>query len=90
MTNQEEKNLKNENEIIVSSNKHFDICSSLLPILRFVLNKKLQQNDSKFAIFYIYIYPKTQSCFFSFSFRATLYFYVMNALVYVDIDQGIH
>ena len=37
-----------------------------------------------------FIYTKTQSCFFRFSFRATLYFYIMNALVYVDIDQGIH
>ena len=27
---------------------------------------------------------------FCFSFRATLYFYLMNALVFVDIDQGIH
>ena len=28
--------------------------------------------------------------FFRFSFHATLYFYLMNALVYVGIDQGIH
>ena len=34
---------------------------------------------------------KTQSCFFRFSFHATLYFYLMNALVYVNIEyQGIH
>ena len=32
---------------------------------------------------------KTYVVFFLFSFRATLYFYLMNALVYVDIDQGI-
>ena len=37
-----------------------------------------------------FIYTKTQSCFFRFSFRATLYFSLMNTLVYVDIDQGIH
>ena len=30
------------------------------------------------------------SSFFRFSFRATLSFTLMNALVYVDIDQGIH
>ena len=28
--------------------------------------------------------------FFRFSFRATFNFSLMNALVYVDIDQGIH
>ena len=37
-----------------------------------------------------FIYTITQSCFFHFSFRATLFFPQMNALVYVDIDQGIH
>ena len=37
-----------------------------------------------------FMYMKTQSCFFHVSFRATLYFSLMNALVYVDIDQGIH
>ena len=35
------------------------------------------------------MYKKTYVVFFRFSFRATLYFYLMNALVYVDIDQGI-
>ena len=30
------------------------------------------------------------SSFFRFSFQATLSFTFMNALVYVDIDQGIH
>ena len=29
-------------------------------------------------------------CIFNFSFRAALFFSLMNALVYVDIDQGIH
>ena len=36
------------------------------------------------------IYKKTHVVFFHFSFCATLYFYLMNALVYVNIDQGIH
>ena len=38
----------------------------------------------------LYTFTKTLSCLFRFSFRATLFFYLMNALVYVDIDQGIH
>ena len=33
-----------------------------------------------------FMYKKTHVVFFRFSFRATLYFYIMNALVYVDID----
>ena len=37
-----------------------------------------------------FMYQKTRIVFFRFSFRATLYFYLMNALVYADIDQGIH
>ena len=37
-----------------------------------------------------FIYTKTQSCFFHFSFRATLCFPLMNAQFYVDIDLGIH
>ena len=35
-----------------------------------------------------FMYKKTHVVFFRFSFRATLYFYLMNALVYVDIDQS--
>ena len=35
------------------------------------------------------IYTRTQSCFFRFSFCVTLYFYLMNALVYVDIDVSL-
>ena len=31
-----------------------------------------------------FMYEKTHVFFFCFSFRATLYFYLMNALVYVD------
>ena len=37
-----------------------------------------------------FMYQKTCVVFFCFSFRATLYFYLINALVYVDIDQDIH
>ena len=37
-----------------------------------------------------FIYTKSQSYFFHFSFRATLFFPLMNAPVYVEIDQGIH
>ena len=37
-----------------------------------------------------FMYKKNPRSFFRFSFRATLYFYLMNALVYVDIDQGTH
>ena len=37
-----------------------------------------------------FIYTKTQSWFFHFSFCATLIFSLMNALVYVDINQAIH
>ena len=50
-----------------------------------MLDEMTQQNASKFAIFYIYENPKLL-----FSFCATLFFPLMNALVYVDIDQGIH
>ena len=37
-----------------------------------------------------FMYKKTHVVFFCISFRAILYFYLVNALVYVDIDQGIH
>ena len=37
-----------------------------------------------------FMYKKTHVVFCRFSFSATLYFYLMNAQVYVDIDQGIH
>ena len=63
------------------------VCCSLLPNSGFVLDKKFQQNAWKFAIFDIYKYPKL---LFRFSFRATLYFPLMNALVYVDIHLCIH
>ena len=54
---------------------------------RFALNLMPKRNASKFAIFYVWENPCS---FFRFSFHATLYFYLMNALVYVDINQGIH
>ena len=53
----------------------------------FALNEMFQQNASKFAIFYV---SENTCSFFRFSFRATLYFCLINALVYVDINQGIH
>ena len=46
----------------------------------FALNEMFQRNASKFAIFYVKENPRS---FFPFSFRATLYFSLMNALVYV-------
>ena len=36
------------------------------------------------------IYRKSRSCFFHFWFPATLFYSQMYALVYVDIEQGIH
>ena len=47
-----------------------------------MLDEMFQLNDSKFAIHLEYENP----C----SFLAALFFSSMNALVYVDIDQGIH
>ena len=41
-------------------------------------------------VYHFFIYSKTQSCFFRFSFHATLFYSLMNVLVYVDIEQGIH
>ena len=63
------------------------LSTPLLPISEFVLDKKFQRNASEFAIFYIYKNPKLH---FLFSFRATLFFLLMNAPVYVNIDQGIN
>ena len=61
---------------------------SLFRNKRFMLDEMTQQNASKFAIFYnLCTYTKTQSCFFHFSFRATLSFPLINALVYVDIGK---
>ena len=52
---------------------------------RFMLDEMTGRNASKFAIFYIYEDPKLL-----FSFCVTLFFCLINAQVYVDIDQGIH
>ena len=38
---------------------------------------------------YFIYYTKTQNCFFRFSLRVTLFFSLINALVYVDVDQYI-
>ena len=48
--------------LLRSSTTHFP---SLLPILRFVLDKKFQRNVSKYAIFYRYENPKLPFPFFS-------------------------
>ena len=53
-----------------------------------MLDEMTQQNASKFAIFLEYENPRI--VVFRFFFHATLYFPLMNALVCVDIDQGIH
>ena len=52
-----------------------------------MLDEMTERNASRFAIFLEYENVRT---FFHFSFHATLFFPLMNALVYVDIDQGIH
>ena len=54
---------------------------------RFLVNLKTERNASKFAMFMEKENPRS---FFRFSFRATFIFPLMNALLYVDIDQGIH
>ena len=52
-----------------------------------MLDEMTRRNASKFVIFYTYENPKM---LFSFRVRAVLFFPLMNALVYVDIDHGIH
>ena len=64
-----------------------NILSTLFRNKRFMLDEMFQWNASKFAILLEYENPCS---FFHFSFSETLYFYLMNTLVYVDIDQGIH
>ena len=54
---------------------------------RFVLNFLTPQNASKLAI---HIEKENLCSFFRFSFPAILHFYIMNSLVYNDIDQRIH
>ena len=61
--------------------------SSLFRKKRFMLDEMTWRNASKIVMFYMYKTPKLLfpffiSCYFIFS--------LMNALVYVDIDQGIH
>ena len=65
----------------------FRVDAALFKNKRFMLDEIFQQNASKFAIILEYENPCS---FLSISFRATLSFYLINALVYVDIDQGIH
>ena len=49
-----------------------------------MLDEMFEQNSSKSAIFLEYVNPG----FFRFTFCATIFFPLMNAQVYVDIDQG--
>ena len=60
---------------------------SLFRNKRLVLDEKPPQNTSKFAILLEYENPRS---FFSFFISCYFIFSLMNALVYVDIDQGIH
>ena len=57
---------------------------SLFRKKRFMFDEMFQRNTSKFAIFLEYKNPRS---FFRFSFRATLFFSLMHALVYVDIKK---
>ena len=52
-----------------------------------MLDEMTKQNASKFALFLEY---KKTTRFFRFSFHATLFFPLINAVVYVDIDHNIH
>ena len=69
----------------ILTNKH--VPTTLFRNKRFMLDEMTQWNASKFAIFLEYEKPHS---FFPFLFCATLFFSLMNALVYVNIDQGIH
>ena len=60
---------------------------SLFRNKRFILDEMTYRNDSKFAIFLEYENPLTHIVFFYFAY---FIFPLMNALGYVDIDQGIH
>ena len=83
-----DRRCKDETSLIFQNSLVFVFFSRTLFInKRFAHNEMLQQNASKFTIFYV---SENPCSFFRFSFRATLYFYLMNALVYVNIDQGIH
>ena len=52
-----------------------------------MLNFLTPQNASNFAIF---IEKESPCSFFRFSFQAILHFHLKNALIFVDIDKGIH
>ena len=71
--------------IVLRDDKY--VLTTLLRNKKFMLDEMTRQNASKFAIFYIYenpnlLFPFFISCYFSFS--------LMNAQVYVQIDQSIH
>ena len=61
--------------------------NSLFRNKRFMLDEMSQWNASKFAIFYTY---ENWKLLFLFFVSYYFIFSLMNALVYVDIDQGIH
>ena len=52
-----------------------------------MLDEMTKRNASKFAIFLEYENPRS---FFLFHFMQPYFFPLMNALVYVDINQGIN
>ena len=56
----------------------------LLPIIGFVLDENSSETLQNLPYF---IYTKTQICFIRFFIHATLYFYLMNALVYVNTQH---
>ena len=72
-------------EMILGSHKIDNIHSSEIRSLCLV--KWLSETLQNLPYF---IHTKTQSCFFSFSFCAALFFSPNNALVYVNTDQDIH
>ena len=72
------------------TDQHIDSLSmpiSLFRNKRFMLDETTQQYTSKFTMFWN---TKTHIVFFVFHFMLLNYFPLMNALDYIDIDQGIH
>ena len=64
--------------------------NSLFRNKRFVLDEMTYQNASKFVVLFLECENPRRYLFLVFLFRATLNFFLMNALIYVSIDQGIH
>ena len=76
--------------VILQYNTQYNIITlrnySFIGILKFPIASQSQRNTSKFAIFDLQK-KKTHAVFFI---SCNFEFYLMNALVYVDIDQGIY